>query len=301
MFSAQEQGCDRDHEDCSVRPAAIDILIPTFQRPAALAVTLTSLIGQTFPDFRVVISDQSGDSSAETAGEVQAAIRVLRSHGHAVEMHRHLPRRGMAEQRQFLLDQATAPYTLFLDDDVILEVDMVGRMQRAIRRAGCGFIGCAVIGLRYLHVVRPHEEEVEFWEDRVVPEEVRPGTAAWQRHRLHNACNLYHVQGRLPRGMERLYRIAWVGGCVLYDTAALRACGGFSFWRQLPTEHCGEDVLAQLRVMARFGGAGLMPSGAYHQDLPTTVHERRINAPELLPLAYELGPTAPSDTRVARG
>jgi hypothetical protein len=81
---------------------------------------------------------------------------------------------------------------------------------------------------------------------------------------------------------ERLYRVAWVGGCVLYDVARLRSVGGFEFWQDLPIEHCGEDVLAQLRVMARYGGAGLFPSGAYHQELPTTVTERRVNAPEVL-------------------
>ncbi len=78
---------------------------------------------------------------------------------------------------------------------------------------------------------------------------------------------------------ERLYKVAWIGGCVMFDTAKLRAVGGFQFWRQLPPEHCGEDVLIQCRVMARYGGCGLIPSGAYHQELPTTLAERRIDAP----------------------
>ena len=73
--------------------------------------------------------------------------------------------------------------------------------------------------------------------------------------------------------------MAWTGGCVLYETAKLRAVGGFSFWAELPPEHAGEDVLAQLRVKEGFGGCGLLPSGAYHQELPTTVPERRLDAP----------------------
>jgi GT2 family glycosyltransferase len=40
---------------------AVDILIPTCCRPAALAVTLISLCAQTFRDFCVVISDQTED------------------------------------------------------------------------------------------------------------------------------------------------------------------------------------------------------------------------------------------------
>src|SRR5207302_564936 len=117
---------------------------------------------------------------------------------------------------------------------------------------------------------------------------VQPDTASWARHRLHNAANLYHVQQRLrlPRGHYRAYRVAWVGGCVLYDTAKLRGVGGFGFWRRLPDSHCGEDVLAQLRVMARYGGCGIVPSRVYHQELPTTLTDRRIDAPRVLGLEY---------------
>lgn len=37
-------------------------------------------------------------------------------------------------------------------------------------------------------------------------------------------------------------------------------------------------MLAQQRVMARRGGAGILPSGAYHLDAPTTVTDRRVDA-----------------------
>ena len=76
--------------------------------------------------------------------------------------------------------------------------------------------------------------------------------------------------------------MAWVGGCVLYDTAKLRATGGFEFWRDVPKEHAGEDVLAQLRVMKRYGGCGLIPSGAYHQEVQTTVTNRNFDIPREL-------------------
>ncbi|HEY0878780.1 MAG TPA: hypothetical protein VGE10_10035 [Zeimonas sp.] len=68
----------------------------------------------------------------------------------------------------------------------------------------------------------------------------------------------------------------------MFDAQKLRASGGFDFWRELPEEHCGEDVLAQLRVMKRFGGCAILPSGAYRQELPTTVTRREFDAPRLL-------------------
>ncbi|MBF2006375.1 MAG: glycosyltransferase family 2 protein [Chlorogloeopsis fritschii C42_A2020_084] len=258
----------------------VDILIPTYNRPTALAVTLTSLVAQTYRDFRVIISDQTEDSNPLESGEVQAVLRVLRAHNHNVEVHKHLPRQGIAEQRQFLLEQATAPYALFLDDDLILEPYVVERMLTAIKEEGCGFVGSAVIGLSFIDDVRPLEQKIEFWEGRVQPEIVKPETPEWERWRLHNAANLYHVQQQLgltPK-QQRKYHVAWVGGCVMYDTAKLRSIGGCSFWRELPQEHCGEDVLVQQRLMALYGGCGIIPSGVYHQELPTTIVNRDVPA-----------------------
>lgn len=262
----------------------LDVLIPTCERPAALAVTLTSLCAQTQGDFRVIVSDQSERIDSRASGEIQTVLRVLALHGVPVVWHRHLPRRGMAEQRQFLLDQSSAPYVLYLDDDLLLEPDLIARMLNVIRREGCGFVGCAPIGLSYVDEVRPHQQAVEFWDGPVQPEQVEPGSAAWQRHHLHSAANLLHVQQRLGIHADapRTYKVAWIGACVLYDATCLREVGGFGFWSQLPPEHCGEDVLAQLRVMARYGGCGILPSGVYHLELPTTIADRRVNAPELL-------------------
>lgn len=266
--------------------AQVDVLIPTRSRPVALAATLATLIGQTHRSFGVVVADQSDGAASFDTLETQAVVRLLQARGQPVRLLRNLPRRGLAQQRQFLLDQSAAPAVLFLDDDVLLEPDLLERLLQALHEAGCGFVGSAVIGLSYRDDERPSQQAIEFWNGPVQPETVVPGTAAWQRHLLHNAANLWHVQRQqlARRGGQRLYKVAWAGGCVLYDREKLRACGGFGFWRELPEAHCGEDVLAQLRVMARFGGCGLLPSGAYHQELPTLVADRRCDAPLALGL-----------------
>lgn len=265
-------------------PAKVDILIPTYGRTPSLAVTLTTLIGQTFQDFRVVISDQTDDDDVEDNALIQAVVLVLRFHGREVAFHKHLPRRGMAEQRQFLLDQATAPYALYLDNDLILEPDAVEQMVNALDEEGCGFVGCAVAGLRHLDDVRPHHHFIEFWDGRVQPEKVRPGTPSWERIPLHSAANIIHVAEKygLTPDKPRKYKISWVGGCVMFDTEKLRAAGGFDFWQDLPVEHSGEDVMAQVRVMDRFGGCGIIPTRVYHQELPTTVPNREVDAPHVL-------------------
>lgn len=258
----------------------VDVLIPTYNRPAALAVTLACLMAQTWQDFRIVISDQTEADNPTERGEVQAIVRLLQAQGHGVEIHKHLPRRGLAEQRQFLLDQVTAPYALFLDDDVILEPYVLTNLVQALEAEDCGFVGAALSGLSFLADVRPQEQAIEFWQGAVKPEVIRPDTPEWERWRLHNAANPYHIQQKwsLTPDRPRKYKIAWVGGCVLYQTAKLRSIGGFSFWRDLPPHHAGEDVVVQQRLMARYGGCALLPSGAYHQELPTTVVDRRVDA-----------------------
>ncbi|WP_263771750.1 glycosyltransferase family 2 protein [Propionivibrio soli] len=272
----------------------IDVLVPTCDRPSALAVTLTSLAGQTYPSLRIVISDQTENGSAFAAPEVTAVLRFLRAIGREIVTDSHLPRHGLAEQRAFLLSRVEAPYCLFLDDDVLLEQDLIARLQQAIAKQQCGFVGSALHGLSFVDDVRPHQQHIEFWDTPVEPERITPDSPAWTRHHLHSAANLFHVQRKLAlRPTDtRLYRVAWIGGCVLFDTAKLRAVGGFDFWRDLPSEHCGEDVLAQLRVMERFGGCGIIPSGAYHQELPTTVPHRDTDAPRVLRVAPALRPSA---------
>jgi len=263
---------------------SVDVLIPTRNRNCALAVTLTALAAQDLRAFRIIVSDQSDMPGAFANAEVRAVLRYLGATGIQVVTLSHLPLRGMAEQRAFLLSQVRAPCCLFLDDDVIVESDLLGRLHRALQAQRCGFVGSALHGLSHVGQHRPEQQGIEFWEAAVAPERVGPSSPAWSRRHLHSAANLFHLQSRLAldRASARPYKVAWVSGCVMFDTGKLRAAGGFDFWKDLPDEHCGEDVLAQLRVMEQFGGCGIVPSGAYHMELPSTLAGRQVSAPGVL-------------------
>ncbi|MEO5314566.1 glycosyltransferase family A protein [Pseudarthrobacter sp. CC12] len=261
--------------------AAVDVLVPTCNRPAELAVTLAGLAGQEDPAFAVVVSDQSAGQPAWEHPAAAAMVRVLEAQGRPVTLLRHLPRRGLAEHRQYLLEQSTAGQCLFLDDDVWLEPGALDVLSRALEELGCGFVGMAPQGLSFLADRRPDQTApFEAWDGPVTPERIRPEGPGFDRWPLHNAANLSHLGAdlSLEPGEWVPYHVAWLGGCVLYRRQLLVDAGGFRFWSSLPAGHAGEDVVAQWQVMERYGGAGILPSGAVHLESPTTVTDRRVEA-----------------------
>jgi GT2 family glycosyltransferase len=257
-------------------------------------MVLTSLLGQTFRDFDVLISDQTDASEAYLESrEIQTAIQALQWHGHRVQVFRNLPRRGMAQQRQFLDEHSSAPYLHFLDDDVVLEPHVLERMLSVLQAEGCGFVGCPAVGLQYLDDVRPHQQQIEVWEGPVRPEPFTPETIRWERAAINSAANPLHVEQRLaPHGEVVRYHVAWVGGAnLLFDRAKLNAVGAFSWWPRLPEVHAGEEVVVQFLMLRYFGGCGILPTGTYHLCLPTTIEDRTRNATSLFgELIQELDP-----------
>ena len=261
--------------------ALIDVLIPTYRRKTGLAIVLTSLLAQTFTDFDVIISDQTDDAGTYLESiEIQTLVQALKWHGHQVVLHRHLPQRGMAEQRNFLVEQSCASYVHFLDDDVLLDPPVMERMLRVLQAERCGFVGCAATGLSYLEDVRSHQQHIELWTGPVQPELFEPNSIPWDRHMVNNAANPLHLEHQLVKGGRVVrYKVAWVGGAnILYDRAKLLDVGGFSWWHRLPPVHAGEEVVVQFLLIRKYGGCGILPSGTYHLGLPTNVEDRRCNA-----------------------
>jgi glycosyltransferase involved in cell wall biosynthesis len=265
----------------------VDVLIPTYRCKTGLAITLTSLFGQTFRDFAVIVADQTPlDERYVDDPEIRTVCDALRWHGIPVTIHRREDRRGLAEQRDFLLRTASAPYVHFLDDDVLLDPPVLDRMLTVLRREGCGFVGAAATGLAHLGDVRPHQTcHFEAWDGPVVPEPFAPEAIPWERHHVNSAANALHLERVLVRGDEVVrYKVAWVGGAnVLYDREKLLAVGGFGFWDRLPAEHAGEEALVQFLLLRRYGGCAILPAGTYHLGVPTTVTDRTVNATSLLP------------------
>lgn len=248
----------------------IDILLPTCNRLSSLMMTLSGIAAQNWQDVRVIMSDQSHEPVGDVQ-EVQSLCRIIEVRGGSIVYHHRPPVYGIAEQRAFLLEQARAEMILYLDDDVWMEPWVVARLHDVLAEQGCGFVGAFPAGLSFRDDVRPSQQNIEYWEGPVQPEAVEPEGPAWERWQLHRAANLYHVGLTLPVGASRLYKVAWVSSCILYDRAKVLAVGGFSFWRRLPRYHSGEEVLLQNLLMRRWGGCAIIPSGTYSSQAPTTV------------------------------
>ena len=275
-----------DNDGNDPKATAVDVLIATYNRAESLIMTLAGVAAQTERDLRVIVADQSD----EPVGEREIVLtlrRVIAARGGGVEWHTRPQVHGIAEQRDFLLRRATADAVLFLDDDVLMEPWVVARLLEVLRAEGCGFVGAFPAGLSHREDERPEQQIVQRWEGSVRPEVVEPESPGWERWQLHRAANIYHAARRLPPGARIRYRVAWLASCILYDRAKLLDVGGFAFWRRLPRYHSGEEALVQNLLMRRWGGCGILPSGTYYSQAPTTVlNERGLvdgHALDLLP------------------
>lgn len=275
----------------------VDILLPTRNRLESLILTLSGVAAQSHGDLRVIVADQSD----EPVGEHQVILtlrRILEAHGACVTWHTRPQVHGIAEQRDFLLRQATSDAVLYLDDDVFMEPWVVRRLLDVLREQDCGFVGAFPAGLSHCDDVRPHQQILDFWDGPVRPEVVVPESSEWARWQLHRAANAYHAGRRLLRpGESRLYKVAWVASCILYDRRKLLDVGGFAFWSRLPHWHSGEEVLVQNLLMRRWGGCAVLPSGTYYSQVPTTVlNERGTVDGHALDLLPEMVARYASDT-----
>ncbi len=263
------------------------MLIPTYERPESLAMTLSGVAAQTAKDLQVVVSSQ-GHRKAEDSLVARALGRAISARGSSIEWYHREPR-GIAEQRHFLLGRAEADPVLFLDDDVFMEPFVIENLLSVLESEKCGFVGAFPAGLTFADDVRLEQQRIEFWEGPVRPEVIEKDGPGWERWHLHRAANLYHVARKLDLSPEEFlrYKVAWISACVLYSKEKLFEVGGFSFWEELPRYHKAEEIVVQNLLMRRFGGCGIVPAGTYFSEVETTTFSPKgtvdADALELLP------------------
>ncbi len=104
--------------------SAVDVVVPTRDRPSALAACLRALAGQSIDRFGVIVVDDGGRVPAQ-----EGLPATLRSRATFLRNEHPL---GPAASRNRGAARSAAPYLLFLDDDCIAHPELVERHRAAL-------------------------------------------------------------------------------------------------------------------------------------------------------------------------
>jgi glycosyltransferase involved in cell wall biosynthesis len=153
----------------------ISIIVPTYERPDALAAVLRGLSRQVDRNIEIVIADDgSGPATASTIAQWRARLGVPLAHVH----HAHDGFRA-AEIRNRAILASKGAYCIFLDGDCIPRPDFVAR-HRALAEPGWFVAGNRILLSRDLTA-------------RVMADDLKP--EEW---------SLAALLARWPRGVNRL-------------------------------------------------------------------------------------------------
>lgn len=113
----------------------ISIIIPTYNREEVLCQTLQLLSQQSYPNYEIIVVDQTPAHQPET----DAFLRDQQAAGH-IRYYR-LEKPSLPEARNFGVRQARGEIVLFLDDDVIPDPGLVAVHMREHQQPGVGGVG----------------------------------------------------------------------------------------------------------------------------------------------------------------
>ena len=175
--------------------ATIDVVIPTFARPAGLRRCLAALTRQTFRDFSVTVVDDASPIAAELAFPSEYFRELdLRVLVNATNL-------GPAGSRNAGVAVGRAPAICFLDDDVEPEPEL---LERHLRRLAAGSERTVVVG------------------PMLPPAATRlPGWLTWEAEKLGDQYAAME-RGDWAPSWRQFYT-----GNVSLSRAAFRAAGGF--------------------------------------------------------------------------
>ena len=98
------------------------LLVATLNRPRELRKCLEHLLAQTYPDYEIIIVDQSDPERTDASvAEMSPRIRYL-----------HIDQRGLSHARNVGLRYAEGDYICLVDDDGLYEADVLERAAEVI-------------------------------------------------------------------------------------------------------------------------------------------------------------------------
>lgn len=99
----------------TVTSLSISVVIPTFRREAALRDTIADVLKQDYPQFEVIVVDQTAEHEPETQTYLQELADSGQIHWYRVNW------ASLPGARNYAVRRATGDIIVFIDDDVQLE------------------------------------------------------------------------------------------------------------------------------------------------------------------------------------
>lgn len=135
----------------------VSVVVPSYNRPAALLDSLTSIERQTYSNVEVVVVD---DASERAVNEVVDE----NSFSYPITVIRHEENRGASTARNTGIDRSNGEFVAFLDDDDIWEPRKIEKQIDRLREASDD-VGVVYTGMRFVsedgNSLRTHVEKVE--------------------------------------------------------------------------------------------------------------------------------------------
>ena len=168
----------------------MSLIIPTYNRGEALADTLTFALSQSYPDYEVLVIDQTHRHAPSAERRLQPLLKQV--------CYMRLSKPNLPAARNLGLKSASGDIVVFIDDDVIIGRDYVGSLAGHFGKPDVG----AVMGLTR-----------------------SPGENASEAG-LAGALRTYHARGEGRLG--DVFEVGWVcGGNAAWRKAAVVEAGGF--------------------------------------------------------------------------
>jgi len=125
------------------RPSpTVSIVLPTYNRAYCIGRTIDAILGQSFTDWELIICD---DASSDNTTEV---VQEYCRRDERIWYHRHEPRLGLPGNRNSGIFLATGQFIYFVEDDVILEPDTLGKLLCAYKQLKAKGIRVGAVGPR---------------------------------------------------------------------------------------------------------------------------------------------------------
>lgn len=119
----------------------VAVVVPVFEPGPSLRDALTSVIAQTFENWELVVVDDGSVQDVEWAAAMDARISVVRA-THA----------GVSSARNRGVEETSAPWIAFLDDDDTWSAEKLQRQLAATTTVPCDSVFCHT-AFEWVHVV----------------------------------------------------------------------------------------------------------------------------------------------------